>query len=349
MQNISHLNKARQVDFFPLRNNSGMKVVLCNYGARVQSIVLRDKHGRETDVILGYDTIEGYLQSNDPYFGATVGRFANRISRGRFCLQGKELQLSINDGPGPNHVHGGIRGFSSVVWKTEMEGAHSILFHYHSKHMEEGYPGNMDVQVRYRVTDDNSLVIDYRASTDAPTICNLTNHCFFNLNGTGNRDISEHLLLINAKEYSPVDKELLPLGEHLPVNGSPFDFRRLTSIGSRLGEDHEQLKMGRGYCHNFVLAKDRGNEPAASAVSLQTGVKMDMYTTEPGIQFYSCGYMDGSDRGKNNTVYTKNSAFCLEAQHFPDSPNHPEFPETQLLPGEAYSQTTIYKFSLIKT
>ncbi len=328
-----------------LQNKNGMTVVLSNYGARVLSIVVKDKYYRNTDVALGYDSIIGYLESNDPYFGATVGRFVNRISMGKFALEGKEYQLSKNDAFGPNHVHGGEKGFSHVVWNVESSDSNSIEYQYLSNDMEEGFPGNLNVIVRYRLSEDNSLVIDYKATTDASTICNLSNHTYFNLNGTRSDDILDHKLFINAAEYTPVNDQLLPFGKNVAVKNTPFDFNSLSAIGSEINSSHEQIRVGKGYCHNYVLNKLE-DSPAAIAISPESGIRMDFFTTEPGVQLYTCGFMNGSDKGKENNIYGKNSGFCLEAQHFPDSPNQPAFPSTLLLPGDKYTQTTVYKFSV---
>ncbi len=332
-----------------LRNNNGMTVVLANYGARVLSILVRDKQGRFTDVALGFDTPEAYLHARDPYFGATVGRFANRIAGGRFTLEGKLYKLAKNDTLGPNHVHGGEKGFSHVNWDVRVIDPGSVEYRYLSGHMEEGYPGNLDVVVRYSLHDDNSLVIDYQASTDASTICNLTHHTFFNLNGNGEGDILQHRLFIDADLYTPVDDELLPQGNKQPVSGTPFDFRIPAAIGQGLSSMHEQILKGRGYCHNYVLNTPGTEKPAAVVTSPRSGIRMEVFTTEPGLQFYSCGFMDGRDIGKGNRAYMKNCAFCLEAQHFPDSPNRPGFPSTVLRPGREYRQRTVYRFSNIQS
>jgi len=343
------LLNGKKTMLFTLKNKNGIQVTLTNYGARAVSILVPDKHGKPVDIILGYDNLEGYLHSNDPYFGATVGRYANRIANGKFSIDGKEYTLAINDICGPNHLHGGKMGFTHVVWDAKNVGKNAVEFSYLSNDLEEGYPGNMHVWVTYTLTDDNALQINYRATTDAPTICNLTHHSYFNLNGAGEGDVLGHIMYINADYFTPVDKEQIPTGEIWPVKGTPFDFNMPTAIGARVDADDKQVKLGRGYNHNYVLNKTEG-EPVELAVRVYspvTGIVLEMFTDEPGVQFYSCGFMDGKDIGKGNKAYRCNGAFCLEAQHFPDSPNQANFPTTRLNPGEEYTQSCIYKFLLL--
>ncbi len=335
------------VDRYTLSNANGMKVQITNYGGIVTSILVPDRNGKLADVVLGYDNLDGYLKNN-PYFGCIVGRYGNRIARGKFKIDGKEYSLATNNGP--NHLHGGIKGFDKVVWTAkEIRGQQTVGLElsYLSKDGEEGYPGNLAVTVAYTLTNDNALRIDYQATTDQPTICNLTNHSYFNLKDAGATPILDHELLLDADYITPVDSTLIPTGKLQPVAGTPFDFKTPTAIGARIDAADEQIRFGRGYDHNFVLNGQPGklrlvgrlSEPASGRV-------LEVYTTEPGIQFYSGNFLDGSITGKNGTVYQFRHGLCLETQHYPDSPNQPNFPTTVLKPGEKYQTTTIYKFSI---
>ncbi len=335
----------KKVELFTLKNESGMIVQITNYGGRVVDLWVPDKNGTFQDVVLGYATLDGYLKSNEIYFGTLVGRYGNRIGNAQFTLNDSLYTLAANNGV--NHLHGGIKGFCNVVWDAVQSDGKTLLLSYLSPDGEEGYPGNLQVNVTYELTDDNELKIEYRATTDKPTPVNLTHHSYFNLKGVGNGDINDHLLQINAAQYTPVDSTLIPTGEIAPVEGTPFDFRTATAIGARVNEENQQLKYGLGYDHNWVLTPaDSGLIYAAKVVEPVSGRTMEVYTNEPGLQFYGGNFLNGSDTGKNGVSYTHRSALCLETQHFPDSPNKPEFPTTILQPGAEYYSVCIYKFGV---
>jgi aldose 1-epimerase len=325
-----------------LTNKNGLVAVITPFGGKVISLWVPDKAGKLGDVVLGYDLADEYIKGN-PYFGALIGRYGNRIAKGKFSVDGKEYQLATNNGA--NALHGGPVGFHNLLWQKKSTTPNQIVLTYLSKDGEEGYPGNLNAQVTYTLTDDNELMIDYEAVTDAPTIVNLTHHSFFNLAGAGNGDILNHLLTIQADKFTPVDSGLIPTGELKPVKGTPFDFTKPTPIGQHINETNEQLANGKGYDHNWVLIK-KANELslAASVTEPTSGRVMEVWTTEPGLQFYSGNFLDGTNIGKGGKKYEYRTGFCLEAQHFPDSPNHPDFPSTILRPGETYSQKTIYRF-----
>ncbi len=333
------------VQLFTLTNRHGMQVGITNYGGRVVSLLAPDRHGKPADVVLGFDSLDGYSQGN-PYFGALVGRYANRIGNAKFTLGGKEYKLAANNGP--NSLHGGLKGFDKVVWevKERAESPPSIELTYFSKDGEEGYPGNLAVKVVYTLTEKNELRIDYSATTDRDTVLNLTNHAYFNLTGQMSENILKHVLTINADRFTPIDNTLIPTGELRPVDRTPFDFRRPVVVGARINADDEQLKFGKGYDHNFVL-NHSGHELALSARVTEpgSGRVMEVLTTQPGIQLYTGNFLDGTIRGKGGVAYGQRSAFCLETQHFPDSPNKPGFPSAELTPGQTYRETTVYKFS----
>ncbi|GHN00980.1 aldose 1-epimerase [Cytophagales bacterium WSM2-2] len=331
---------------FSISNANGMKMDVTNYGGRIISLFVPDKNGKSGDVVLGYDSLKQYLTGN-LYFGAMIGRYGNRIAQGKFTLNGKAYQLAQNNGV--NALHGGTSGYHGVYWDVTQSGNNSLRMTYRSKDGEENYPGNLDVTVTYTLTDGNELVIDYEAATDAETIVNLTHHSFFNLAGAGNGDILNHEMMINANEFTPVDVTLIPTGELRKVKGTNFDFTTPHRIGERIDQKDEQLSFGKGYDHNWVLNK-KGNEFSLAAKVREplSGRTMEVWTTEPGIQFYSGNFLDGTDVGKGNTPYPFRSAFCLETQHFPDSPNHANFPSTILKPGETYKQKTVYKFGVVK-
>ncbi len=339
--------EGREIYLYTLSNIHGMQIKIINYGAIVQSLFVPDKSGKFEDVVLGYDRLDDYLKDS-PYFGAIVGRYGNRIARGRFTLDGVQYQLATNNGP--NHLHGGIKGFDKVVWNAEPiheKDKVRLKLTYLSPDGEEGYPGNLKVAVIYSLTNHNELEIEYFAQTDKATPVNLTHHGYFNLTGHCKRDILEHQLWINADYFTPVDSTLIPTGELRPVEGTPFDFRQPTAIGARINDPDEQLKYGRGYDHNWVLNQADGNlKLQASLYDPQSGRYMQIYTDQPGLQFYSGNFLDGSIVGKGGVVYKHRYGLCLETQHFPDSPNHPEFPSTILRPGEQYHTKTIYKFSI---
>jgi len=333
------------IDLYVLRNSKGMEAGICNYGGIVVWLKVPDKHGVLGDVVLGYDHLDGYL-TNNPYFGCLVGRYGNRIANGQFVLDGVTYQLAKNDGP--NHLHGGIKGFDKVVWSAKSyitpEGP-ALELEYVSPDGEEGYPGKLTVKAVYTVTDDNALRLDFTATTDKPTICNLTHHSYFNLAGKG--DILGHVVMMPADRFTPVDATLIPTGELRPVDGTPFDFRKPTQIGARINQADEQLKFGKGYDHNWVYDKPLGKLTLLARVTEPTsGRVMEVWSTEPGLQFYSGNFLDGTITGKGGWVYQFRHGFCMEPQHFPDSPNKPHFPSTVLRPGQVYRNTIIYKFSV---
>ncbi len=337
------------VDLYTLTNNNGMRVQITNYGGIVTSLWVPDKNGNLGDVVLGYDHLDGYLKAS-PYFGCIVGRYGNRIAKGKFTLNDKTYLLATNNGP--NHLHGGVKGFDKVVWQArpiKSSDAVGLELSYLSPDGEEGYPGNLSAKVTYTLTNDNALHIDYEATTDQPTICNLTHHSYFNLKDAGASPILDHELMLDADYFTPVDETLIPTGELRPVEGTPFDFRHPTAIGARINADDQQLKFGLGYDHNFVLNGTMGELRMVGKLSeATTGRVMEIWTTEPGIQFYSGNFLDGSIIGKNGTVYYHRHGLCLETQHYPDSPNHLNFPSTVLNPGEKYQTTTVYRFSIEK-
>jgi len=338
----------KSTDLYILRNKNHAEAAFTNYGARILSLTVPDQYGKLTDVIVGFAGVEAYQQSSEPYFGATIGRYGNRIAKGKFKLDDKEYSIFINNNP--NALHGGKKGFQDVVWDVRQLNEQTLEFSYLSKDMEEGFPGNLKVKVIYTLSDDNELMINYEASTDKKTIVNLTNHAFFNLNGEGSGSILNHTLKINAEQYTPVDSTLIPLGKLDSVAGSPFDFRQATRIGDRIEDDNIQLKYGKGYDHNFVLNTGQNSilNAAAIAIGDKSGIVMEIFTREPGIQFYSGNFMQGKNIFKGGSKDDYRTAFCLETQHFPDSPNQPAFPTTVLNPGEVYKTNTVYKFSLNK-
>ena len=331
------------VDLFTLTNANGMKAKIMTYGAILTELHVPDRQGRSDDVVLGFDDLESYLKGH-PHFGATTGRVANRIAKGKFTLDGKEYTLAVNNGP--NSLHGGLKGFDKVVWKAESKEASegvAVQLTYVSPDGEEGYPGNLTTVVNYTLTNQNELRIDYKATTDKATPVNLTNHSYFNLAGPQSGDILGHELTLAADEYTPADDTLIPTGEIRSVKGTPLDFTKAATIGSRIAQVAD--KTG-GYDHNFVLrGKGKSLALAARAYEPKTGRVMEMYTTEPAVQLYTGNFLDGKLKGKGGVMYQKHQAFCLEAQHFPDSVNHPEFPSVILRPGQTYTQTTVYKFS----
>ena len=338
----------KEVDLYTLTNAHGMKAKIITYGGIITELDAPDRDGKMGDVVLGFDNLKSYL-AGSPYFGALIGRVANRIAKGRFTLDGKEYKLFINNGP--NALHGGEKGFDKVVWKAEpanTQDGPALKLTYLSPSGEEGYPGNLTVHVTYTLTNDNELRIDYSATTDKATPVNLTNHSYFNLGGPGSGDILGHEVMIAADKYTPVDATMIPTGEIKPLRGTPLDFRKPTTIGARIDElkpDAATANPG-GYDHNYVLrGGDKEPALAASVHDPKTGRTMEVYTTEPGLQFYTGNFLDGTLKGKNGVVYKKHQAFCMEADHFPDSVNHPDFPSTILEPGKTYTQTTVYKFS----
>ncbi|HEX6731884.1 MAG TPA: aldose epimerase family protein [Pyrinomonadaceae bacterium] len=335
----------KKVELYTLTNRNGVEAKIITYGGTVVSLKVPDRSGNLADVVLGYDNLDGYLQDTS-YFGSIVGRFANRIAKGRFNLNGVEYKLATNNGE--NHLHGGIKGFDKVVWSgvpSNVANGASLKLTYASRDMEEGYPGNLFVTVVYSLTNSNELKIDYSATADKDTVVNLTHHSYFNLAGEGNGDILKQEMMINANRYTPVDSTLIPTGELRAVRGTPFDFLRPIAIGARINEDEEQLKLGRGYDHNFVINGRNGVMRRAARVFEQSsGRIMEVWTTEPGMQFYTGNFLDGKP-GKGGKPYQIRYGFCLETQHFPDSPNHPKFPSTTLRKGARYQTSTIYKFT----
>jgi len=335
----------REVSLFTMQNASGIKVTLTNFGGIVTSLFVPDRNGKFDDVVLGFPTLDGYLKEH-AYFGAIIGRYGNRIGKGRFKLDGVEYKLTTNDGE--NHLHGGVKGFDKVVWNAEpikQDSATGVEFSYLGKDGEQGYPGNLSCTVTYLLTNKNELKIEYHATTDKVTPVNLTHHSYFNLAGQGTGDILNHQLEIFANRFTPVDKVLIPNGELRPVEGTPMDFRQPHAIGERINSDDEQIKRGLGYDHNWVLNSSDGSLSLAARVhEPTTGRMIEVWTTEPGIQFYSGNFLDGTLTGKEGRVYKHRFGFCLETQRFPDSPNKPDFPNTILRPGEHYSTETIYRF-----
>lgn len=334
------------VDIYTLKNRQGAEARITTYGGAVVSLTMPDRAGKFDDVLLGFDDLAGYLKTTT-YIGSLVGRYANRIAKGRFTLKGKEYTLATNNGE--NHLHGGVRGFDKMVWKARPQparGGQALELTYLSRDGEEGYPGNLTVRVVYTLTDANELKIDYYATTDKDTVVNLTNHNYYNLAGQGNGDILGHLLTVNAGRFTPTDAGAIPTGELRPVRGTPFDFTRPTAIGARINQDEEQLKLGKGYDHNFVIDGRAGTLRLAGRVTEPTtGRAMEVWTTEPGMQLYTGNYLDGSDTGKGGKPYRHRYGFCLETQHYPDSPNRPAFPSTTLRRGARFRSTTVYKFS----
>jgi len=335
----------RSIILYTLTNSHGVEVRAMNYGGIILSLRVPDRKGQLADIVLGHEKAEGYMP-NPPYLGAIVGRYANRIANGTFTLDGKAYTLPKNDGP--NTLHGGLtRTFDKVVWDGEaLKGKNAVAFSYLSKDGEEGFPGNLRVKVTYTLTDSNELVIDYDATTDKATAINVSQHSYFNLKGEGNGDILDHEIMINADKFTPVDKNLIPTGELRAVKGTPFDFTTSTKIGARIEDQYEQMVLGHGYDHNFVLnRKGAGLSLAARVYEPTTGRVLEVSTTQPAVQFYTGNFLDGSVTGKEGHVYKRRYGFCLETQHYPDSPNHPDFPSAVLKPGEKFHQTTVFKFS----
>jgi len=339
----------QKIQLYTLRNSKGLKAEIMTYGGILVSLQVPDSQGNMGDIVLGYDNLDDYIKNN-PYFGCIVGRYGNRIAKGKFSIDGKQYSLATNNDPGgiACHLHGGIKGFDKVVWKAEpveQKDAVGVKLSYLSKDGEEGYPGNLNCTVTYSLTNNNELKIEYLATTDKPTAVNLTHHSYFNLTGC-ERDILDHQLMLNADKFTPTDAGLIPTGELRSVKDTVMDFTQPAAIGARINSDYEQIKFGGGYDHNWVLNK-QGDEMtlAAEVYEPTTGRVVEVHTNEPGIQFYSGNFLDGTITGKAGKVYNHRYGFCLEAQHYPDSPNQPNFPSTVLRPGQKYETTTIYRFS----
>jgi aldose 1-epimerase len=334
--------------FYVLKNKNGLKAIFTNYGGRLVSLFVPGKKDTLTDVVVGFKTAAEFKNSTEPYFGATIGRYGNRIAKGKFMLDGKEVTLTINNGP--NTLHGGKAGFQYVMFDAVQKGDNALELSYLSKDMEGGFPGNAKIKVTYTLNDDNELRMDYEATTDKTTVMNLTNHAFFNLNGEGSGTILNHVVQINADKYTPVDSTLIPTGTLDPVAGTPFDFNKPTTIGARINTKNQQLKNGTGYDHNYVLKSAGAGKfnHAATVTGDKSGVVMDIYTQEPGLQFYSGNFMQSKNTFKGGSKDDFRTAFAMETQHFPDSPNQPSFPTTTLKPGETYRTSSYYKFSQVK-
>lgn len=337
----------KETSLYALTNKNGMEVAITNYGAKIVSLLVPDKDGNMTDVVTGHNSIDEYLVSEEPYFGAICGRYGNRIAKGTFTLDGITYnKLAINNGP--NSLHGGIKGFNFQVWDANLIDDQTLELKYLSPDGEEGFPGNLDTTVIYHLTEENELVIHYQATTDKPTVLNLTNHSYFNLSGAGDPYVGDHILTINADYYLPTDNTAIPYGDPEEVAGTPMDFRTPTAVDSRINDDFEQLVFGKGYDHTYVLNKE-GNELSfcAGCFSPKTGIIMETYTTEPGVQLYTSNWTTGNFIAKNGQRYPERCALCLETQHFPDSPNKPQYPSTVLRPSETFISNTIFKFKTI--
>lgn len=342
---FGYMPDSAEIFLFTLENSNGFEVGIINYGGIIQSVLVPDSAGNKTDVVLGFDNLQNYIEKN-PYFGCITGRYANRIAQGKFTIDSMEYQLDLNNGP--NSLHGGFKGFDKQVWNAEEftnDTLVGIVLTYLSPAGDQGYPGNLDVSVTYTLNNENELRIDYQAVTDETTVVNLTNHSYFNLDDGGQSPILDHQLKIMADSFTPTDETLIPTGEIHPVEGTPMDFTSFKTIGEEITVDYKPLEIAGGYDHNYVLNnEEEGLRLVAIAREPDSGRKMEVYTTEPGLQFYSGNFLDGTFTGKNGAVYHKNHGFCLETQHFPDSPNQPGFPSTVLRPDEVYTSTTIYKF-----
>lgn len=348
-QNYGTLPDGRIAKLYTLTNVHGLKATLTDYGAILVSLEVPDREGKLADVALGYDSLEGWLSSTG-YFGATVGRYGNRIAKGKFVLDGKTFTLATNNGE--NHLHGGVKGFDKVFWDAKLlkrRGAAGVRFSYTSPDGEEGYPGNLKASVTYLLTDNDELRVEFKATTDKPTIVNLVHHSYWNLTGDPNNTILDHELTLAANRFLPVDEGLIPTGELRPVKGTPFDFTQPTKIGARINADDEQLKRGNGYDHCWVFRNQTGKVAlGATLYDPSTGRAMDLLTDQPGIQFYSGNFLDGTVKGKGDVKYQFRTGLCLETQHYPDSPNKPDFPSVVLRPGEIYRHTMILRFHVKK-
>ena len=345
-ENFDTIIDGRQVDLYWIKNDS-IKAAFTNYGGRIVGLWVPDERGEMTDVVVGLEGVEAYAEASEPYFGATIGRVGNRLAEGKFVLNNKEYKIPTNNNG--NTLHGGNKGFQYVVWDATKPNDSTLVLTYRSPDMEEGFPGNLEVKVTYSLTDDQALKMEYEAITDEATPVNLTNHAFFNLNGEGSGTILDHKLELNADKFTPVDEGLIPTGDLKDVEGTPFDFTEPHTIGERIEAENEQLEYGKGYDHNFVLKKESTNEmiKAATVVGDKSGIVMDVYTEEPGIQFYSGNFMEGKNTFKSGAKDNFRTAFALETQHYPDAPNQPKFPSIILEPGEKYHTISKYGFSVI--
>ena len=343
---FNQLIEGKQTALYVLSNAAGAELCITNYGAKIVSLMVPDRDGKLTDVVTGHKSIADYLTSEEPYFGAICGRYGNRIAKGRFEIDGTVYdQLAINNGP--NSLHGGLKGFNAKVWDATQKDTQTIELQLISPDGEEGFPGELHTTVTYQLTDDNEVIISYRAVTTKPTVLNLTNHSYFNLSGAGDPYVGDHLLQINADYYLPTDETAIPYGPKEKVEGTPMDFRTPHTVDERINDDFEQLRFGKGYDHTYILNKE-GKELSfcARCSSPKTGIVMETFTTEPGVQLYTGNWMTGNFEGKPGQRYPERAALCLETQHFPDSPNKPEYPSTLLRPGETFLSTTIYQFSV---
>lgn len=336
----------KKTELYILKNAKGMEVAITNFGGRVVSIIVPDKEGKLMDIVEGFDSVDGYKNAPGPYYGAIIGRYGNRIAKGKFSLEGKEYNLFINNNP--NTLHGGKVGFDMKVWDAKQIDSTTLELTYLSKDMEEGFPGNLHTKVVYTLTNDNGLKIDYTATTDKATIVNLTNHTYFNLNGAYGGTILNHKAQIFADAYTPIDPTSIPTGVIAPVKGTPFDFTQPAEIGSRINDKDEQLINGRGYDHNYVLNKSSLSTPVAIVVGDKSGIQLQVFTEEPGMQFYTGNFMNGQNTMKYGIKDNYRTAFAMETEHFPDSPNESKFPSVTLKPGQVYKTTTEYKFSIVK-
>lgn len=335
-----------KTDLFVIKNANGLLATFTNYGGRLVSLLVPDKQGKLVDVVCGFSSIADYRKSTEPYYGATIGRFGNRIAKGKFTLDAKQYALFINNPP--NTLHGGKNGFQYQVWNASQPDSSTIVFTRVSKDMEEHFPGNLNVKVTYHLNDHNGLEMEYEATTDKPTVVNLTNHAFFNLNGEGSGTILDHQFKILASRYTPVDSTLIPTGKIDSVTGTPFDFRTFTKMGARINDANDQLKFGKGYDINFVLDSTTGRHLAATVIAERSGIEMNVYTDQPGLQVYSGNFMKADNTFNNHVKDSFRTAFAMETQHFPDSPNQPAFPSTVLRPGQTYHTTSEYVFSTVK-
>jgi aldose 1-epimerase len=336
-----------QTDLYVISNPSGVQAAITNYGARLVGLWVPDKDGRRVDVVLGYDSLAPYREDDEPFFGATVGRYANRVAGASFSIDGRRYQLEQNDRE--NTLHSGKTGFHTRVWQVKGTTDSSLVLFYQSPNGEGGFPGTLGVQVKYTLTHDNALRIDYEATTDKTTVVNLTNHSYFNLEGEGSGSVLDHQLTIDADSVTATNFYLIPTGKLQAIAGTPLDFRKPAAMGQRIDAEDELIKNGKGYDHNFVLNKEEGTMSRAAVVQApKSGIVMEVWTTEPAIQLYSGNFLNKEEIGKGGKVYDRRQAFCLETQHFPDAPNQPRFPSTLLKPGETFRSTTLYRFSIAK-